>query len=546
MTDKGLDVDYVGEEPLYVEEHTDEPVNYLNRTDCIHRGDTLRWEGNSRCGRRGKRTPIFRCNVFGEASYRRYKHNQKPAVCMPLCERYRGRDEAMEEQDYYNYFDKVYVINLDRRPDRWQKFMQDLPADWPFKEPERIQAIDGKKVHAPGFWKPGSGAWGCYRTHVRLIEDGLNNGSDRILLLEDDAVFAEDFVEKVKTYIDHLPQEWDIIYLGGQHLREKKVKPRRFNEYVYEPFNVNRTHAFAVSLSRFGRELYKYLHDWQHWKPNHHIDHHLGRLHETRKYRVYVPSEWLVGQREGKSNISGRDFGHTRFWRPAHKSGAANDNQGPFYAVLGLHSSGSSALAGVLYHLGVHMGNNLIGFYGRDPNKSCGFEAEGLAKIGEQVAKLRDTETRIPSRQIEEKLRWFINQKRREARKKGTVAGGKYPQLCVCGDELRYVLGDSLRVVVADRSLEESIASIQRRTNSPGDERLAAHQKWLHAEREKLVATLPANHVLRVEYADLLDDTETVVKRVAAFLGFDPKPERIEKAISYVDPSRRHVFAETV
>ncbi len=47
-------------------------------------------------------------------------------------------------------------------------FYAGYPDDWPFKPPQRIQAIDGEKVPAPEFWQKTGGSWGCYRTHVLL------------------------------------------------------------------------------------------------------------------------------------------------------------------------------------------------------------------------------------------------------------------------------------------------------------------------------------------------------------------------------------------
>ena len=170
----------------------------------------------------------------------------------------------------------------------------------------------------------------------RSAGHSLNSGARRILLFEDDAIFCDGFAEKVREFLDHVPDRWDMLYLGGQHLRERQGQPRRLNEFVYEPFNVNRTHAFAVELSGgFGEALYKHLHNWDDWRPSHHIDHHLGRLHETRAYKVYCPGEWLVGQRQGRSNINGREFTNDRFWQPAVHPDAL-----PFVAILGLHSSG--------------------------------------------------------------------------------------------------------------------------------------------------------------------------------------------------------------
>ena len=62
-----------------------------------------------------------------------------------------------------NAFEEVYVINMPRRTDRWEQFLQRLPEDWPFKKPIRYEALDGGVVSPPTWWNGGNGAWalGC-------------------------------------------------------------------------------------------------------------------------------------------------------------------------------------------------------------------------------------------------------------------------------------------------------------------------------------------------------------------------------------------------
>ncbi|MGB7323991.1 MAG: hypothetical protein WBD31_03910, partial [Rubripirellula sp.] len=43
-------------------------------------------------------------------------------------------------------------------------------AGWPFPEPERFAAIDGRRVATPPQWRAGNGAWGCYRSHLLILE----------------------------------------------------------------------------------------------------------------------------------------------------------------------------------------------------------------------------------------------------------------------------------------------------------------------------------------------------------------------------------------
>ena len=154
-------------------------------------------------------------------------------------------------------FDCAYCVSLDRRADRWERFVQNIPSDWPFCEVERFAGIDGKLCPTPAWWKQGGGAWGCYRSHLTLIEQALNRGHESILLFEDDAVFCEGFSQRATEFLEAVPDDWGMIYFGGQHLFVNQNPPLRVNDLVFRPYNLNRTHAFALrgpTMRRGGRD----------------------------------------------------------------------------------------------------------------------------------------------------------------------------------------------------------------------------------------------------------------------------------------------------
>ena len=339
-------------------------------------------------------------------------------------------------------------------------------------------------------------------------------------------------------FIDHLPEDWGMLYLGGQHLMVGKHPPTRVNDWVFRPYNVNRTHAFALRGHTM-RAVYKHLCRLD-WQRGHHIDHHLGRFHQRQDHPIFCPKEWLVGQAEGKSNISNRD-NPEKFWKDAEVIEAVNPLVEPFVAVLGLHSSGSSCLAGVLYHLGVHMGNELGGFYGTNPDKNCGFEASGLASICESAIPFPSTEYMWKRGKIWSHLKQWINDRRTEAAEMKTIAGGKYPQLCRMGNQLRNICGTHLRVVVSDRPLQASIDSIIKRSKGrQPDDQLEAHQRWLHKGRQELMEDLAPHQVLRVPYDDLLKDPRFHINRLVTFLDIQVTEAQIQRAVAHVQPALNH------
>lgn len=459
---------------------------------------------------------------------------------------------SREHMEWKDIFERVYCITLKRRRDRWERFVADTPADWPFGPIIRVEAIDGQRVKAPGWWKAGNGAWGCYRSHLRLIEQCLNEGVQSVLLLEDDAICCDDFAARANEYLSALPQGWrenSMVYFGGQHLAINRFPPERINPQVFQPYNVNRTHAFAL-FGRMIQTVYTHLTRGD-WQKAQHIDHHLGRFHQRRKDPIYTPAEWLIGQAAGKSNISGR-IPPDRFWKPAASIAAVDPQVKPFVAVVGLHSSGSSATAGVLYHLGVHLGNELAGFYGKDPDKSCGFEAVGLMRVCQTAIPLEASGFNRGPKWIRNNLGRFINEKRREAEAKGTVAGGKHPLLCRMGPQLQAICRDQLHVLHIDRPLEESIASLLRRTGNAktGSAKIEGHMRWLNQGKQAFLAVVPSERRFDLNYADLLADPVGKVNEIVQWLaplGLDPTPEQIAKAVAYVDPNKRHIrIAATV
>ena len=52
--------------------------------------------------------------------------------------------------------EKAFCINFERRADRWDRFLQNLPNEWPFGKIERVIAVDGENSRAPDWWSAGN------------------------------------------------------------------------------------------------------------------------------------------------------------------------------------------------------------------------------------------------------------------------------------------------------------------------------------------------------------------------------------------------------
>ena len=204
---------------------------------------------------------------------------------------------------------------MDRRDDRLRQWLGQLPRPWPFPEPERFPAIDGRRLATPPQWRAGNGAWGCFRSHLLILEKCLLEGIDSYVVFEDDAGFADDFPARLRRFVGELPDDWGMVYLGGQHLYAGKHPPQKITDHVYRPYNVNRTHAFMVRGRPAMKTLYRHL-NWNEWQTKHHIDHHLGRLIQ-RRYELVVEGKHV--EHESLAVYTPKTYEHWEFFYRASR-----------------------------------------------------------------------------------------------------------------------------------------------------------------------------------------------------------------------------------
>jgi hypothetical protein len=437
---------------------------------------------------------------------------------------------------------KSYIINLHRRKDRLIKFWNNFPQDWPYDLPVVYKAIAGKYCNPPSWWNQGGGAWGCYKSHLNIIEQELNQDSKQnILIFEDDAMFCQNFIEKMEQFLSIIPDNADQIYLGGQHL----TPPTDINlDNCYLANNINRTHCYIVTPKGLPI-LYKHLNETINWDKKFHIDHHYGYGHSTKKIIAYSPKIWLIGQDEDdKSDICEKPV-KKRWWHNDHNKVVKKPQTQPianekFVVVLGLHRSGSSCIAMILHKLGINMGDNLGGYEGRNGG---GGEAQRLAQICEQAAIFPSTTINIPKEVLEKKLKDWITERMVKARRQNTIAGGKYPHLCAFGDQLINILSDNIRIIHCDRPIEESIDSLKRRSkNCKGwlnitDEQAEKVQSWLWENKNNLLSKIRPEYVLNLNYKKLLEDPQSEIDNIIRFLNINPTNEQRHSAIKHVKNS---------
>jgi hypothetical protein len=205
---------------------------------------------------------------------------------------------ADEKPPIREIFRHVFIINLDRRFDRWQHCQRWFLSDsWPLNRPVRYSAYDGNEYQPPSWYKAGGGAWGCRLSHLSLLAHAVDFDLFPLLVLEDDAEPVDDLAERLQSFMSIVPCSWELLWLGGQHL----ASPRRLVDGVVIPRKPHRTHAYAVRDRQSAKRLYRVFSDC-----NGHID-HCGGAGIPGYFEIYCPDPFLFAQREGLSDIDGKN-----------------------------------------------------------------------------------------------------------------------------------------------------------------------------------------------------------------------------------------------
>ncbi len=131
---------------------------------------------------------------------------------------------------------KTYVINLPHREDRITQLQ--IPKEITDSY-EIFPATDGSVFGFEGS-KRMRGHLGCWDSHRRVMEDIQFKEYGMTLVLEDDCDFIPN--RNLETYMDELPEDWDLFYLGGIN----QDVPESFSEHLDYAKNILQTHAYII------------------------------------------------------------------------------------------------------------------------------------------------------------------------------------------------------------------------------------------------------------------------------------------------------------
>jgi len=144
------------------------------------------------------------------------------------------------------YFDKIYCINLDRRTDRWDETQTELKKWGLENEVVRYSGIDGNSLKNETQIK--GGELGILNTHLKIINESKEKKYKNILILEDDIEFTEK-IKLLDEYMSIVPNDWDMIYFGGNHNKHMGKKINYLNDKIIKLEETYGIHCVAINNS---------------------------------------------------------------------------------------------------------------------------------------------------------------------------------------------------------------------------------------------------------------------------------------------------------
>jgi hypothetical protein len=188
-------------------------------------------------------------------------------------------------------------------------------------------------------------------------------------------------------------------------------------------------------------------------------------------------------------------------------------------AILGLYSSGSTAVAGILHHLGVEMGSPFCYNY---------YESAWLARQLRIWWNEPFLQEMIPKKvRIQILTNWIQEQ---ELRGNSQWVGMKHPLLSLCADDIVEAWGKDIRFIWSCRPLENSINSLDSRDWWTNGE-IVQGTLW-----SALTRFFKQQPHLRIEFSQMMTHPEKEIGRIIEYVGMTPSKEQVKSALRFIQP----------
>jgi glycosyl transferase family 25 len=189
------------------------------------------------------------------------------------------------------FFDKIYVITLQRAADRQAHVRNELQGlDYEFffgkdKQSFSINSLKEQGVYDEELAKKHhrygkamhTGQIGAAWSHAEVYKDVVENNYRRVFIMEDDIVIDKEAIRIFPNVLKELPADWELLYLGFDerekappgiffkklfyhflrlfraikfsHTAINHLYPRKVSTYIYEAGYHDCIHAYGITHS---------------------------------------------------------------------------------------------------------------------------------------------------------------------------------------------------------------------------------------------------------------------------------------------------------
>ena len=219
----------------------------------------------------------------------------------------------------------------------------------------------------------------------------------------------------------------------------------------------------------------------------------------------------------------------------------------PCVIVLGHHRSGTSALAGALHHLGVHMGDRLlVGNVATNPKGH--YEDTELVMLNERAISGDWRNPKVIQAPIyRQRFKTYVEN--RAERAPSAIWGVKDPRLCFTLPLfLEALRADDMaaRIVTSVRSRADVVRSLEKRgalNGVPPDVVYDRYQVAIESAIARFKEAYPVEEPRFVEYDSLVGFPQVEVLALMGWLGMKLEgqgAQRADEAVAFLEPSLRH------
>jgi glycosyl transferase family 25 len=210
-----------------------------------------------------------------------------------------------------NKIDKIFIINLDKDIERLNNSYKQL-NDYNINNYERYSAVYGAEANIHdldnyttkiGKLIASKSMIGCGISHINIWKRIIKEGINKCLILEDDFILVDDFLNKFNNIIKKSPSEYDILFLSSNIVHNKNLKLYDIDDNFYKQLLISQTVGYIITIEG-AKKILKYIN-----KVSYHIDFELCILSLIKNLNIISVKEALLYQTfDNSNNTDNREY----------------------------------------------------------------------------------------------------------------------------------------------------------------------------------------------------------------------------------------------